>query len=71
MRSALAPSGSTRRWRKLRAWTLARRPLCEVCRGAKAKLLHHVVPRTMGGSDAQSNLRALCEPCHQKVHGQA
>ena len=30
---------------------------------------HHVVPLVLGGFDKLSNLVALCEECHEKVHG--
>lgn len=30
--------------------------------------VHHIVPRSKGGSDQLSNLRTLCESCHKKLH---
>ena len=31
--------------------------------------LHHLVPRSHGGTDDETNLITLCSPCHGKVHG--
>ena len=30
---------------------------------------HHLVPRSVGGSDDESNLITLCRVCHGKIHG--
>jgi 5-methylcytosine-specific restriction endonuclease McrA len=32
---------------------------------------HHVVPRSLGGSDEEANLLTVCSPCHGVVHGMA
>ena len=69
--SALRDAGSTRSWRRLRALVLDRDahrctlPLAsgQLC-GAFATHVDHVVPRSKGGSDALSNLRAACRPCN-------
>ena len=68
---ALAPrSGSTRRWRKLRAYVLARDGgRCQRCGGKEKLEAHHVIPRTAGGLDAPSNGRTLCLTCHDSLHG--
>lgn len=29
---------------------------------------HHIVPKVLGGTDNETNLVWLCEPCHGKVH---
>ena len=29
---------------------------------------HHIVPRSMGGSDMPFNLMTLCPGCHRKIH---
>lgn len=31
--------------------------------------VHHVVPKSLGGSDRPSNLVVLCHECHQAAHG--
>ena len=44
---------------------------CEIC-GAKAVDIHHIEPRSMGGSktkDVIENLQALCRSCHMKYEG--
>jgi len=44
---------------------------CEMC-GAKAVDIHHIEPRSMGGSktkDVIENLQALCRSCHIKYEG--
>ena len=30
---------------------------------------HHIIPRSLGGSDKDSNLAWLCLECHGKIHG--
>jgi 5-methylcytosine-specific restriction protein A len=57
------PSG----WRRLRADFLAAHPWCEApgCH-QRATDVDHVVPRSAGGSDDSSNLRALCHACHSR-----
>ncbi len=32
-----------------------------------AVVADHITPRYKGGTDDQSNLRALCDPCHDRV----
>jgi hypothetical protein len=34
-----------------------------------AKERHHIVPRSLGGSDRDSNLAWVCTECHGKIHG--
>jgi 5-methylcytosine-specific restriction endonuclease McrA len=41
---------------------------CVTC-GAPAVIAHHVVERQHGGSDLADNLEALCQSCHDDVHG--
>ena len=66
-----ARSGSTRKWRRLRAFVLRRDGgKCQRCGGGGAKLeCHHVIPRTAGGLDVPSNCRTLCLTCHDSLHG--
>ena len=62
--------GSTRRWRKLRAFVLHRDGgRCQRCGGTAKLECHHVVPTSAGGSDAPSNLRMICVTCHDMIHG--
>lgn len=55
-----------RPWRRVRAAILVRdHYVCQVC-GVIAEEVDHIVPRSQGGSDDPSNLRAICVPCHEK-----
>lgn len=60
------------RWLRLRAWYLARHPLCERCKLAgrirPATEIHHKIPRREAPHLAlrSSNLEALCKPCHSR-----
>ena len=45
--------------------------VCQSCRGKRkdSKLhVHHIVFRSQGGSDDESNLITLCKSCHDDVH---
>jgi 5-methylcytosine-specific restriction endonuclease McrA len=59
------PFYSTRRWREMRAAVLLEQPICATpgC-GAATFAVDHIRERRFGGADARSNLRALCESCH-------
>jgi len=69
--SALTAHGSTRAWRKIRAWVLRRDGYrCQVTRDgrpchATAVDVDHIVRREHGGTDAPSNLRAACASCNR------
>jgi ATP-dependent DNA helicase RecQ len=59
-------------WEEIRQIVLARdKNRCvscgEVCEGGDADV-HHLVPRSLGGSDAPSNLVTLCDGCHGAHH---
>lgn len=41
---------------------------CERCGGLEPLEVHHKVFRSHGRSDALSNLQALCNTCHAKIH---
>ena len=42
---------------------------CVAC-GIREQLHHHhLVPKSRGGSNANSNLITLCASCHEKIHG--
>jgi 5-methylcytosine-specific restriction protein A len=63
-----------RSWGKIRAAFLAAHPLCEVCREegrlTPAVLVHHKRRLTDGGTNDWSNLQALCQECHSKIHAE-
>ncbi|GIG69725.1 HNH endonuclease [Phytomonospora endophytica] len=71
--SLLAASGSTRAWRRLRAFILDRDGwTClvpgadgRVC-GRYARTVDHIIPRAHGGTDDPANLRAACSTCNTK-----
>lgn len=42
---------------------------CRACSSSHGLDVHHVVMRSLGGSDDVTNLIALCRDCHQSVHG--
>jgi len=44
----------------------ARNDKCLVCL-APASGLHHIIPRSAGGSDDDSNLVPLCDLCHNRI----
>jgi hypothetical protein len=43
---------------------------CRLCCNCDrpATVVHHIVPRALGGSDGIRNLASLCDECHGKVH---
>jgi 5-methylcytosine-specific restriction endonuclease McrA len=60
--------GSTTRWRKTRWYVLERDGyVCHIgdvgCT-EKAEHVDHIIPKSMGGSDHPSNLRAACMHCN-------
>lgn len=71
---------SNRRWITLRAYKLAKTPLCERCtkegRTRLAKEVHHIIPVETEKSEARmralaydyNNLMSLCESCHHDIH---
>lgn len=68
LRGSAARRGYGHRWRQIRFAFLRRNPLCAAClregRSVAAVDVDHVVPRSRGGTDAESNLAALCHRCH-------
>ena len=60
-----------RAWKRIRDRYIAAHPLCEEClkRGvyAPATEVHHRLPLSRGGTHVDSNLEALCTPCHSKI----
>ena len=44
---------------------------CQCCGKKHTRLeVHHIIFRSQGGADDESNLIALCEDCHAKVHNE-
>ena len=41
---------------------------CVACGSTEHLTQHHLVPRSMGGNDEDSNLLTLCGSCHAKAH---
>lgn len=42
--------------------------LCVLC-GRLASDVHHIVFRSQGGTNAETNLACLCRDCHELAHG--
>jgi 5-methylcytosine-specific restriction protein A len=56
------------RRRRLCAALLEERPVCERCHQARSEDVHELLSRARGGSILdESNLAALCRPCHTWV----
>ena len=70
-RGTAAQRGYGGRWQRVRMMFLQAHPLCAACaqqgRVTAATDVHHIVPKREGGSDAASNLEALCHACHSRV----
>lgn len=60
-----------RRWVAIRNLYIQKHPLCERCleagRYVPATEVHHKQPLDKGGSNDESNLQALCKPCHSAI----
>jgi 5-methylcytosine-specific restriction endonuclease McrA len=66
------PLRNTSAWRRARRAVLDRdRHRCRRCGSPATRFdalhVHHVVPRSEGGTDALSNLVTLCALCHPQV----
>lgn len=61
-------------YRNVKSYVLARENYnCQMCgKSVKEKKinLHHIVPKSQGGTDRSSNLALLHETCHNKLHRQ-
>lgn len=55
--------GST--WQTRRSSFLARHPWCVQC-SEPAVDVDHIIPRSRGGTDDESNLQAYCHRCHSQ-----
>ena len=42
---------------------------CAACGSTENLHYHHLIPRSLGGSDDETNLITLCGECHAKAHG--
>jgi 5-methylcytosine-specific restriction protein A len=62
--------GST--WKKIRDAFLSANPLCVMCKEAgrltPATVAHHKVKVSDGGLNDWSNMEALCQECHSRLH---
>lgn len=61
--SASIPAATRRAVYRRDGWRCA---LCDDVRGLQ---IHHVMPRSAGGSDDEMNLVTLCWRCHAEAHG--
>lgn len=57
-------------WNKLRLHILERdKHLCQPClaknRVSPARQVDHITPKANGGTDDETNLQAICDPCHK------
>lgn len=66
-RGTAAQRGYDYEWQKARKQFLINHPLCVQC-GAPANVAHHHTRRRDGGSNDESNLDALCQSCHSRLH---
>ena len=60
-----------RAWKRIRDRYIAVHPLCEECKRqgklTPATEVHHILPLARGGTHDESNLMALCTPCHSAI----
>jgi len=57
-------------YRELVIQKMNNNPRCEICKKRKPQLCHHIIPVMTAPHLAlvSSNVIAICEPCHKKVH---
>ncbi len=65
-RPSSSAQGYGRRWRRLRLMILRRDPLCCMCKRELSTQVDHIMAKSRGGTDDESNLRGLCAPCHSR-----
>jgi 5-methylcytosine-specific restriction endonuclease McrA len=41
---------------------------CRVCGDGEGLTVHHITPRSEGGTDDPENLITLCDECHSRIH---
>ena len=60
-----------RAWQRARNHYIQLHPFCEMClrsgRYTQATEVHHVLPISQDGTNAQENLMSLCKPCHSRI----
>lgn len=58
-------------WNKLRRDALSRDDYsCSKCNATDEELhVHHTTPISKGGDHSLDNLKTLCRPCHEDIHG--
>lgn len=42
--------------------------LCSLCRSGHNLVVHHIVPKEIGGDDSKENFIVVCRKCHVKIH---
>ncbi|HEX7822719.1 MAG TPA: hypothetical protein VF463_19120 [Sphingobium sp.] len=47
---------------------LDERPICQACNRRRSEHAHHHLPKGHPDRYSHRYMRALCEPCHVKVH---
>lgn len=65
-RGSPSKRGYDRAWQKLSKQVLKEEPLCRRCRLKDSVLTDHIITKRAGGTDARSNLQALCKDCHDE-----
>ena len=51
---------------KARRQTLKEEPVCQLCGINPSITTDHIIPKSQGGSNDRTNLRALCQQCHDR-----
>jgi 5-methylcytosine-specific restriction protein A len=74
-RKSASERGYDHNWSKLRAWKLAKDPICHLCdlrgRVTAADTVHHIneVETNPELRLDPENLMSLCRECHETLHG--
>jgi 5-methylcytosine-specific restriction endonuclease McrA len=67
---ALQAQEELQRYLEIRSKVLLRDHFrCQECNYYQHLEVHHIIPRSKGGSDELTNLITLCQRCHAKKHG--